>query len=148
MDIKGILELIRAADDSSFDRVEVCDTDFVLKLERSGSGTMLPRTATGASDTRPTDVNEQAVESDLAGMGVHDITSPLVGVFHALPEGRAVKTGDRMKKGDILCMVEAMKLMNELTMPEDGEIVSVNAHNDQTVEYGDILYRYVADTQD
>ena len=72
-----------------------------------------------------------------------EITSPLVGVFHSLSEGKAVKIGDKLKKGDIVCMVEAMKLMNEITMPEDGEITWVACEEGGSVEYGQLLYNYV-----
>lgn len=142
MDLDAILRLIRAAEATTFERLEISDADFVIKLERSAAGHMVPHGGTAVSHPEigdETETDEPVIELK----DTQEITSPLVGVFHQLPEGRAVKVGDKLKKGDIICMIEAMKLMNELVMPEDGEIVWVAAENDQMVEYGDLLYKYV-----
>lgn len=70
--------------------------------------------------------------------------SPMVGVFYAAPTENAdpfVKVGDHVRKGDTLCIIEAMKLMNEVSAEIDGEIVEVCAENGQFVEYGTPLFR-------
>ena len=72
------------------------------------------------------------------------VTSPLVGVFYAAPAEDAapyVSIGDRVKKGQTLCIVEAMKLMNEITAEEDGVIAEICATNNQVVEFGTELFR-------
>lgn len=72
------------------------------------------------------------------------VKSPLVGVFYAAPAENAdpyVAIGDHVKKGQILCIVEAMKLMNEITAEEDGVITEVCVANGQVVEYGTELFR-------
>lgn len=72
------------------------------------------------------------------------IRSPLVGVFYAAPEQTQppyVKTGDFVKKGQILCIVEAMKLMNEIAAETDGVITEICVENGQMVEYGTELFR-------
>lgn len=72
------------------------------------------------------------------------VTSPIVGVFYAAPAENAapyVKVGDSVKKGQTLCIVEAMKLMNEITAEEDGVISEVRVTNGQVVEYGTELFR-------
>ena len=72
------------------------------------------------------------------------VKSPIVGTFYAAPgEGKApfVKIGDKVQKGDILCIVEAMKIMNEIDSPYDGEIAEIYAENEQLVEYGQPLFR-------
>lgn len=71
------------------------------------------------------------------------ITSPMVGVFYAAPAENAevyVKAGDTVKKGDTLCIIEAMKLMNEITAERDGKITEILAQNGDVVEYGTPLF--------
>ena len=73
-----------------------------------------------------------------------NIVSPMVGVFYAAPAENAdpfVKTGDRVKKGDTLCIIEAMKLMNEITAERDGVITEVCAENGQVVDFGTVLFK-------
>lgn len=71
------------------------------------------------------------------------ITSPMVGTFYASksPDKPAfVKVGDKVKKGQVVCIVEAMKLMNEIESTVDGEIVEVLVENEDMVEYGQKLF--------
>jgi acetyl-CoA carboxylase biotin carboxyl carrier protein len=68
----------------------------------------------------------------------------MVGVFYAAPAENAdpfVKVGDRVKKGQTLCIVEAMKLMNEIVAERDGTITAICAENGQVVDYGCPLFR-------
>lgn len=68
----------------------------------------------------------------------------MVGVFYDSPSPEAdpyVKVGDKVKKGDVLCIIEAMKLLNEITAEQDGEIVDICAHNADVVEYGQTLFK-------
>lgn len=72
------------------------------------------------------------------------IESPIVGTFYtaASPDAPAfVKVGDKIKKGDIVCIVEAMKLMNEIESEFDGEVVEVCVNNESPVEYGQALFK-------
>ncbi len=71
------------------------------------------------------------------------VTAPMVGVFYAAPspeEEPYVKVGDRVKKGDTLCIIEAMKLMNEITAEQDGEIAAICVEDGNLVEYGQKLF--------
>lgn len=73
-----------------------------------------------------------------------EVKSPMVGVFYDSPSPEAdpyVKVGDKVKKGDVLCIIEAMKLLNEITAEQDGEIVDICAHNADVVEYGQTLFK-------
>lgn len=156
MDLEAILRLMQAADKTTFDKLEITDEDFELKLERTGRGfapviegsplgISAPQRGGPVGELRALDEQmlspTEIVEDEF--MNTKEITSPLIGVFHQLPDGKALKAGDKVKKGDIICMVEAMKLMNEIFMPEDGEIVWVAVNDDTMVEYGDLLFRYV-----
>lgn len=158
MELDDVLRLLSAAEDSTFDSVEFSDGSINLKLERKnyrfaleregnpfviaapGALPGLQQGVVAAQDAENTAQIEQ-VEDEF--MDTKEITSPLIGVFHQLPGGNALKAGDKVKKGDVICMVEAMKLMNEIIMPEDGEIVWVAVNDNTMVEYGDLLYRYV-----
>ncbi len=89
-----------------------------------------------------------ALESDLPGIpmdepGLHYITSPIVGTFYRASNPKAaslVSVGDQVKPGQTLCIVEAMKLMNEIECDITGEIVKVLVENGQPVEYGERLF--------
>jgi acetyl-CoA carboxylase biotin carboxyl carrier protein len=74
---------------------------------------------------------------------LHKITSPMVGTFYAAPSPDSppyVKVGDKVKKDTVVCIVEAMKLFNEIEAEVDGEIVEVLVKNGQLVEYGQPLF--------
>lgn len=73
-----------------------------------------------------------------------EILSPMVGMFYAAPSPDSqpfVRPGDAVKKGDVLCIIEAMKLMNEITAEEDGVIAEVLVDNGQVVEFSQPLFR-------
>lgn len=157
MDLKSILEILKAADKSGFDTFELNDKDFSLKLERNmGKEQVIvtapaaPAAAAPVISAAPVAAVPAAAEAPAAAPAVEpvvedkgkEVVSPLVGVFHKLSEGKEVKIGAKLKKGDVLCMVEAMKLMNEITMPEDGEITWVACEEGDSVEYGQLLYNY------
>ena len=75
--------------------------------------------------------------------GVHVITSPIVGTFYRAPSPEAeafADVGSRVSKGKVLCIIESMKLMNEIESDVEGEIVEVYARNGQPVEYGEKLF--------
>jgi acetyl-CoA carboxylase biotin carboxyl carrier protein len=78
-----------------------------------------------------------------ADAGLYIITSPIVGTFYRSPNPEAdsfVNVGDRISKGKVLCIVEAMKLMNEIESDVDGVIVSIYPQNGQPIEYGEKLF--------
>jgi acetyl-CoA carboxylase biotin carboxyl carrier protein len=74
--------------------------------------------------------------------GAHVLTSPIVGTFYAAPAPDAepfVRVGDRVRRGQVLCIIEAMKLMNEIESDVDGTIVTIYPSNAQPVEFGEPL---------
>lgn len=82
--------------------------------------------------------NRETVSGDTA------VKSPLVGVFYQAPAENAepfVSVGKSIKKGDVICIIEAMKLMNEITATEDGIITEILVKNGQVVEFGTELFR-------
>lgn len=75
---------------------------------------------------------------------VSEVCAPMVGVFYAAPAPGAepfVRVGSKVKKGDTLCILEAMKLMNEVVAEKDGEIVDACVNDGELVEYGRVLFR-------
>ena len=73
-----------------------------------------------------------------------EVKSPLVGVYYAAPSPDAetfVSIGSKVKKGDVLCIIETMKLMNEITAEQDGEIVDICVKNGDIAEFGQVLFK-------
>lgn len=78
----------------------------------------------------------------------NEVKAPLVGVFYAAPSPDAkpfVNVGDVVKKGDVLCIVEAMKMMNEIVSDFDGKIIDICAENGKIVEFGQTLFKISED---
>ena len=115
--------------------LEVTENDRVVRLERNPA----PQTAAPVQTVQVGDVPQSAANEDLI-----EISSPMVGVFYAAPAEDAdpyVQVGDRVKKGQTLCIVEAMMLMNEIVAETDGQIVEICAQNGQVVDFGCPLFR-------
>lgn len=99
------------------------------------------------SDTSPR-LEDRAATSDTPASsvdaGLEDVLSPMLGVFYsaASPESKPfVQVGDKVKKGDILCIIEAMKLMNEILAESDGEIAKICVENGHIVEFGQVIFK-------
>lgn len=133
--IRKYASLMRELDLSG---LEVKEDGYELRLERGGKA-ILPHSETYiVQDEKP--APDAAVKSAEGNM----ITSPMVGVFYSAPAENAepfVKVGSLVKKGDTLCLIEAMKLMNEIQAEESGTILEVYAENGKIVEYGAPLFR-------
>ncbi len=115
--------------------LEITQQDQKVRLERTGSAPAV------ASPIPAAQIPAAAPEHDAA---LVTITSPVVGLFYAAPAENApayVSLGDSVKKGQVLCIVEAMKLMNEISAEEDGIIAEICVSNGQMVEYGTELFR-------
>lgn len=97
----------------------------------------------GASEVSGAETPAANAESGDIASG-NTVSSPLVGTFYASPSPDAepfVKTGDRVKKGQVLGIIEAMKLMNEIESEYDGVVEAVLVNNEEVVEYGQPLFR-------
>lgn len=115
--------------------LEVTENNQVVRLERSPGQSL------------KVDLQESldaADISDVTAGGGADVLSPMVGTFYAAPAENAepyVQVGDYVKKGDTLCIIEAMKLMNEVIAEDDGVIQEMCVSDGQVVEYGTVLFR-------
>ncbi len=157
MKIDEIKELIQALEHSSLTSLEINRGDTSVKLERHSvnipmNNTNISTTSLEKPITANTNTIEISMENNLNGQTAETkpkgtaVTCPLVGVFYAAPSPNDkpfVAVGDTVKKGDVLCIVEAMKLMNELIAEQDGVITEICAENGQVVEYGQPLF-YIA----
>ena len=114
--------------------LEVKENVGVVRLERAGAAAP----AASAAAAEPVAAQSSAPSAGLL------IRSPMVGVFYAAPTEDSepfIKEGDHVKKGDTLCVIEAMKLMNEIPAEQDGVITGILVKNGQTVEYGTPLFQ-------
>ena len=152
MNTRNVKSLIDMMEKSSLTALEVEEEGCKIRLERSAQGNPFvqaapmmpiiqePVLAAPAAQPVPAAAPAAAPEAP-AGK---EIKSPMVGVFYASasPESDPfVTVGQRVKKGDVLCIIEAMKLMNEITAELEGEIIEICAQNGQIIEYGQPLFR-------
>jgi acetyl-CoA carboxylase biotin carboxyl carrier protein len=147
-EIKQILEMMREHELSEF---ELERDNFKLRIQKHGSGHWVsappapvhaavpPAAAAAPAAAAPGPVLTSADEEvDLAV-----VKSPIVGTFYrsSEPGARAfAEVGDMVKKGQVLCIIEAMKLMNEINAEVDGEVVKVYVENGHAVQYGERLF--------
>lgn len=151
MEIKEIRELAAILEDSGLTSLEFDDGTSKVKLEKNPSegcknvyvNGMTNAEAQQGAPVMP--VQQAGVPAPPAATAIgEEIKSPMVGVFYtaASPEEAPfVSVGSRVKQGDVICIVEAMKLMNEIVAERDGEIVEICASNGEIVEYGQLLFR-------
>jgi acetyl-CoA carboxylase biotin carboxyl carrier protein len=146
LDPKELHELIELISRSNLQSFELEREGLRLKLvkqqgaERAARPAAVP--ALEASEPAPAaaTTGEPAAVTD----GLLDFNAPIVGTFYRAPSPAApnfVEVGSRVARGQVLCIVEAMKVMNEIESEVDGEIVEILATNGQPVEYGEVLFR-------
>ncbi len=148
-DIKALAELVSK---NNLSALEYSEGETHLRIENAprtvtvAPAQAAPATAPAAPAAAPA-VEAAPVAAADAGADFNAakmVTSPMVGVFYASPsptDPPFVTVGSKVKKGDVLCIIEAMKLMNEITAEEDGEIIDICATNGSVVEYGQILFK-------
>ena len=137
--IDEIKELIALLESSSLAVLEVKEGDSKVHLEKPGNITV---NNTGVAPVVAPAAPVVPAAAPAAETG-KTINAPIVGVFYAAPSPDAepyVSVGKRVKKGDVVCIIEAMKCMNEIQAEEDGEITAVLANNGELVEYGQPLF--------
>lgn len=147
MKLEEIKELIHMLEQSSLTALELHQGSDSIRLERNGQSAAAPIIPAAA----PVQTAVQSVVIEQAPAAVQKpagtpVTCPLVGVFYAAPspdDAPYVTVGSTVKKGDVLCIVEAMKLMNEITAEQDGTIAEVCVENGSVVEYGQPLFYIV-----
>ena len=152
-EIRSILDLVREHDLTEFE-LEI--EGIKIKVKKTGAAqvihvpgavpyTPLPAVAMApqAVSAGPRAESRPAASAEPVGADMAIVKSPIVGTFYRAPEPGAppfVVTGAAVKKGQVLCIIEAMKLMNEIECDYDGEIVAAYVENGQAVQYGERLF--------
>jgi acetyl-CoA carboxylase biotin carboxyl carrier protein len=138
--VSDVAALIRLMDENQLVEIEVESAGSKIRLvkDRGHARTETPTTADAAAPpAAPTKATESALDHCKA------IISPMVGTFYRAPSPEAppfVEAGAVVEKGDTLCIIEAMKMMNEIEAEFRGRVARVVAENGQTVEYGESLF--------
>jgi acetyl-CoA carboxylase biotin carboxyl carrier protein len=153
--LKQILTLVREHDLAEF---EIEQNGLKLKIRKDAAGgfttvPMVPAATAAivspalppAAPAVPDPAGALGDVSEIADGGVElaVVKSPIVGTFYGAPEPGApsfVEVGATVKKGQVLCIIEAMKLMNEIDSEYDGEVVNIYVENGQPVQYGERLF--------
>ena len=141
-----IKEIIELAQEHNLSEFEIEKEGVRLRIKRESSHDQ--GAVTAVSVPAPALVAAQSVESsvgtDVDGSAdLSVVKSPIVGTFYRAPDPEAkpfVQVGDKVGKGQVLCIIEAMKLMNEINSEDDGEITKIFVENGQPVQYGDPLF--------
>lgn len=144
MDLQQIEALARLIRQSDLTALEVSEGAMRIRLERERTAA----NTTPAIPVQPVAAPVDPVQPDPSPAvdfnHITEIKSPMVGVFYAAPAPGAqpyVSIGSKVKAGDVLCLIEAMKLMNEITAEKDGEIVDICAQDGQIVEFGQTVFK-------
>lgn len=146
MELSTIKELITAFSEAQLTSLSLKCDDFEIKL---GKEQKVYQTV--ATETTPVQVMPQIIQNTgVVSTDVKEetqankvIKAPIVGTFYAASSPKAkpfVEVGSKVKKGDVVCVVEAMKLMNEVEAEVEGEIVEILASNEDMVEFGQPLF--------
>ncbi|MCR4688957.1 MAG: acetyl-CoA carboxylase biotin carboxyl carrier protein [Saccharofermentans sp.] len=150
LSLDEMTDLIKAVSDSGIDSFEYKEGDFQISLKGGRAYTAAAPVAMPATLSMP-DLSMAMATAAEAATGDDDdednmfvIKSPLVGTFYAAPAQDAspfVKIGDRVKKGQVLAIVEAMKMMNDIESDCDGTIAEICVKNGEAVEFGQALFK-------
>ena len=149
MKIEEIRELAQIMKENGLGVLELQEDGTSLRLETACATApvvqaVVPAAAPAAPAPAPTAPATAQDGTPVDFNNLKEVKSPMVGMFYQAPSPEAapyVRVGSKVKKGDVLCVIEAMKLLNESTADTDGEIVDVCVENGQLVEYGQVLFK-------
>lgn len=143
MDVRYLKKLIKVVEDSQISELEIEDQGSRVKIVKNPPYSAqpvvhLPAPGAPAPSAQPAESTEKEVDSNL-----NEVTSPMVGTFYRSPSPGSppfVQVGDRVKLGQTLCILEAMKLMNELECEVSGIVREICVENTEPVEFGTRLF--------
>jgi len=158
IDLRYVKKLLEMLDESSVDSMEISsDKGMRIRLNKTpvSRGTvqyaaapaapmMAAAAAPAASPAAASAAPAPAAAPAAAPSNLTDVKSPMVGTYYGAPEPGAkpyVTVGQQIKKGQVLCIIEAMKIMNEIESEVAGTVVEMNATDAHPVEYGQVLFR-------
>ena len=158
IDLRYVKKLVEMLDESTVDSIEI-STEKGMKIrisktpqQRGGVAAVAPMAmqapaaapAAAPPPPAPSAESVAAARADEARAGYLEVKSPMVGTYYSSPEPGAkqyVAVGERISKGQTLCIIEAMKIMNEIESEFDGVVREILVDNAQPVEYGQVLFR-------
>lgn len=149
MQIDKIKEIIRLVDETSINEVELETQEIKLKVKKNEmvcmtTETVKPNNIVYKQEPVVVQEEKEVVTTKEDTYKYMEVQSPIVGTYYASPSPDAdafVKVGDKVKKGDVLCIIEAMKVMNEIESDFDGEVAEILVENESMVEYGQVLIK-------
>ena len=151
MNLRQIRDLVQLLESSGLSVLEIEENDLRVRLEKGQTAGLaqpvpaaLPQAVPAALPVETAPDPAPVADGTVDFNRLKEVKSPLVGIFYAAPSPGAepfAGVGSKVKKGDVLCVVEAMKLMNEITADADGEVIDVCVQNGQVVEFGQILFK-------
>ena len=142
MDLRQLKSIIKEFEESTIHKLEITEKDFTVKMEKKGSDPISPvsypsNTQNPMVDDTSVNISRTEPENDNI-----KVKAPLVGTYYESPSPDSdpfVVLNQKVNKGDILFIVEAMKVMNEITAPVSGTVKRINVENATMVEYGQII---------
>ncbi len=157
MDIRKVKKLIELLEESGIDELEIHEGEESVRISRYAQKqppapiaayAPMPHAAPVAPETpsaapHQTQVSQPETPAPIAG---HQVKSPMVGTFYAAPTPSApnfIEIGQQVKEGDVLCIVEAMKMMNQIKADKSGTVEAMLVENGQPVEYDQPLFTIV-----
>ena len=143
MDIRKVKKLIEMLENSNLEEIEIQEGEESVRLvKRHGSQqNYQPQSIVVPQVSPPEEYAEEITSKE--EVDTNSINSPMVGTFYASASPGAkpfISVGDVISEGDVVCIVEAMKMMNEIKSEFSGTVLSVNAENSEPVEYGQSLF--------
>jgi acetyl-CoA carboxylase biotin carboxyl carrier protein len=149
MDIRKVKKLIEMLEESNLEEIEIQEGEESVRLVKNKPNNLLSSQPVYTEsiqtiEDRPPERSKEEFEEPAEDEDSGDlINSPMVGTFYASASPGSkpfVSVGDHVNEGDVVCIVEAMKMMNEIKSEFSGEVLSINVENSQPVEYGQTLF--------
>ena len=143
MDIRKIKKLIELLEESGIAEIEIKEGEEAVRISRMPTGSAVVHALPQMAAAAPIAAPAAPAEAPKARPNEHVVTAPMVGTFYASPTPGAksfVEIGDEIKVGQVLCIIEAMKMMNQIEADRAGRITSIMARNGDPVEYGQPLF--------
>jgi acetyl-CoA carboxylase biotin carboxyl carrier protein len=142
MDIRKIKKLMELVEQSGINELEVREGEESIRLSKAPAGVMMSAVAAPVAAPLPVVAAPVPVVAPALPAG-HVMTAPMVGTFYRASSPGAkpfAEVGDAVKAGQPVCIIEAMKIMNEIESDQDGTITKILVENGQPVEYGQPLF--------
>ena len=139
MDIRKIKKLIEMLQESDLNEIEVSQGEESVRISRGNNNTVSTQIPLSNNPIQVSEIGEDEIQQELSG---NQIKSPIVGTFYRRPnpeKAAFINVGDIIEVGDVVCIVEAMKMMNEIKSEYSGKVISIIAEDGQPVEFDQTL---------